>query len=83
MKLIRINLEEQKMNKNKMNNIKKHVQGKFFTLERCVRKTTKKYCARLVSETPQYMVIRDMSTGNDIKMNKSTVKSITCGSFSA
>jgi hypothetical protein len=69
------------MKKNKLNNIKRHVQGKFFTLERKVRNKTQKYCAKLVSESAQYMTITDINTGDEVKMNKSTVTALNCGQF--
>lgn len=68
-------------NKTKMNNIKRNVQGKFFTVERKVRNKTQKYCAKLISESAQYMTITDINTGEAVKMNKSTVTSLHCGSF--
>ncbi len=69
--------------KKKLNNIKRHVQGKFFTLERKIRNKTTRYCAKLVSESSHYITIVDMNTGQNVKMNKNTVTSLNCGSFSA
>jgi len=65
----------------KLNNIKRHVQGKFFTVERKVRNKTKRYCAKLVSESDHYMTITDVNTGESLKMNKGTVTSLNCGTF--
>lgn len=67
--------------KKELNNVKRHVQGKFFTIERKVRNKTQKYCAKLVSESSQYMTITNVNTGENVKMNKNTVTSINCGSF--
>lgn len=67
--------------KTKLDNIKKHVQGKFFTLERTVRNHTEKYCAKLVSESSQYITITDVNTGQNVKMRKNTVTALNCGQF--
>jgi hypothetical protein len=67
--------------KKKLNNLKTHVKGKFFTLERTVRNQTERYCAKLVSESSQYMTITDVNTGRNVKMNKNTVTTLNCGSF--
>jgi len=71
------------MKKAKLNNIKRHVKGNFFTLERKVRNKTQKYCAKLISETAQYLTITDINTGDQVKMNKSTVTALKCGQFVA
>lgn len=67
--------------KRKLNNIKNHVQSKFFTVERKVRNKTARYCARLVSESPRYMTIMDVNSGDQIKMDKNTITSLKCGQF--
>ena len=66
---------------NKTQNIKKKVQGKFFTLERKVRNKTQRYCAKMVSESDNYMTITDVNTGENVKMSKSTVTALNCGKF--
>jgi len=68
--------------KKKLNNIKRHVQGKFFTVERKVKNKTSKFCAKLVSESNSYMTIKNVNTGEEMKMNKNTVTALNCGAFS-
>jgi hypothetical protein len=68
--------------KKKMDNVKRHVGGKFFTIERKVRNTTARYCAKLVSESAQYLTITDVNTGEQHKMNKNSVVALNCGQFS-
>lgn len=67
--------------KRKLNNIRTHVQGKFFTVERKVRNKTMRYCAKIVSESPRYMTIRDVNSGDTVKMDKNTITSLNCGAF--
>lgn len=64
---------------NKNNKVKTAVGGKFFTVERKNKNKMSKHCAVLVSETDQYLTIRDVNTEQQIKMNKSSIVSIKCG----
>jgi len=70
------------MKTNKMKNVSKYVQGKFFTLERKAKNKTQRYCAKMITESPQYMTVCDVSTSNIIKIKKDTITNISCGSFS-
>lgn len=67
--------------KKKMDNVMRHVGGRFFTIERKVRNTTMRYCAKLVSETAQYLTITDVNTGEQHKMNKNSVVALNCGQY--
>jgi len=67
--------------KKNLNNLKRYVQGKFFTLERKIKNKNKRHCAKLVSESDHYMTIIDVNTGENVKLNKNNITSLNCGEF--
>ena len=69
--------------KNKMLNLSKGIKGKFFTVEHKQRNKVQRYCAKLVNETEKFITVFDVNSGETIKMGKSAIASVHCGSFNA
>ena len=67
----------------KMANLSKSIKGKFFTVEHQRRNKIQRYCAKLVSETDKFITIFDVNSGDNHKMNKSSIVSVNCGNFTA
>lgn len=67
--------------KRKLNEIKRHVQGKFFTLERKNRNKTERFCAKFISESPHYITFMNVNSKTTHKINKDSVVSLNCGAF--
>lgn len=59
----------------------KKVKGRFFTLDYKRNNKIRTFCAKLISESPNYVTIFDVNTGDELKMAKQSLTAVNCGKF--
>ena len=68
-----------KRQKNNMNQVLEHSNGRFMSVEFVSGKTEGKMCAKLTSAGNTYLTLHDINTAKDRRVKRSNIKRLSCG----
>lgn len=71
-----------KKTNNKMKNVSQNVGGRIFGMTHKAKNKTQRFCAKMVSESPNYITIWDVNNEEVRKLSKKSVTGLSCGEFS-